>query len=174
MRLAIVITLAAVSLFADDKLQQYRNDLTASVAKADATLAEAKKERDTKVRRAFKSYLKVLKKAQVYWVKQGDLDKALEVREEIRKVKSIVEPKSRVRFSLPPIKAGTTTDSQTGRMQPPPGSYRGIVFQHKYAFANAMMNAEPYHFKGWSSLERDAWKIHFAQWKVWHARKKKR
>jgi hypothetical protein len=166
MRLVIVLTLAAASLFAEDKLEQYRNALTTAVTKADAALEAAKNERNAKVKRALKDYLNILQKAQVYWVKKGNLDRALEIRTEIRKVTNVLNPKPKPVFTLPPVNVSTTSDSEPGHRQPQANSYRGVVFEKKYRSAKDMLKAEKHRFDGWSSKQISAFKQAFTVWRT--------
>jgi hypothetical protein len=92
MRIAIVITLAACSVFATDKMEKQRNKLAQAIGEANKELAEAQKLRDKKVKRLLSQYVAALKKVQVYWTKKGDLDNALKVRDEIRKVHGLLNP----------------------------------------------------------------------------------
>jgi len=99
-----MITLAALllctSLQAEDPtgwLDQQRETLTRSVAKADAEMIKtriaASRLRTSKVRRYLQGYLKALTKVRSYWTKKGDFEKAISVNKEITSVKKILNGK---------------------------------------------------------------------------------
>ena len=162
MKLAIVLTLAAASLCAEDRMEQYRKTLTAVVTKADAALEKANNERDTKVKRALHDYLEILQKAKVYWVKKGNLDRALEVRTEIRRVEGILNPAPKP----PPVKVGTARATGRSYRRRPSNSYKGVVFDKKYRYVDDMLKAEKHLFEGWNWKQISAFRQAFAVWRT--------
>lgn len=169
MKAAVILTLSAITIFAGNKLATHREELANSIAKADKELADAKKARDQKVTKAIKSYMKVLKKAQVYWVKQGDLDRALEVRAEYRKYKDLVTPK---KITLPNPQPTAKIDSGVvSFVQPPPDSYRNIKFIDADKVPEVLRYRVRAKIKDWPRTEV---KKMYVAWQVWRRWKDKR
>jgi hypothetical protein len=137
MRHIIAITaVLAVSVIADDnvtKLEKYRRMLSATVAKADAELERQKEElnaqlqrqqklRDSRVIKAMKRYAKALGKLQGEYTRAADLDNALAVRDELRRVNALIHKrqpkKSNPAIHLDPVNVPTDTDSQVKATRP--------------------------------------------------------
>jgi len=58
-------------------------DLRATFVAADKAKRRARKVREIAVRRSIGFYINALKKAQTYWTKKGNLEKAIQIRDEI-------------------------------------------------------------------------------------------
>jgi hypothetical protein len=165
MRLAIVITLAACSVFATDKMEKQRNKLAQAIGEANKELAAAQKLRDKKVKRLLSQYVAALKKVQVYWTKKGDLDNALKVRDEMRKVHGLLNP--------PPISGplpAMTSDSMVSqklRSATPPAHYRGLQFSREDRTTYQLFTRFRKQMMGWPTKERDRLATAFHKWRHW-------
>jgi hypothetical protein len=82
--LSLLIVTAVLGDDADKYLNDQKEALIKAVNTADdllvKTIKTAKRDRDRKVRQGMLRYLTALKKVESHWVKQGNLDKALQTR----------------------------------------------------------------------------------------------
>jgi len=146
-------------------MAQQRNKLANAIGEANKELAEAQKVRDSKVKKLLNLYMASLKKVQVYWTKKGDLDNALKVRDEIRKVRGLLNPPP----ACGPLPAMTSDSmvSQRLKSKTPEAHYRGLQFSRKDRTTYQLFTRFRNQMMGWPTKERDRLAIAFHKWRHW-------